>query len=103
MPRKLRASLLETPDSEEPLTSIDFGVVPENTTASKTVWLKNLEDFEIYDVEVYLENDDVKHSAIDVVQPMEAKPVHFTWTVKESSIALKQPFRILCKMMKQPE
>ena len=105
MARKWRASLLESPDSEIPLTTIDFGVVPENTEAHKTLWLKNLEDFEVYDIEIHLENDQVKvmGPAGGTLQPMEAKEVHFSWTVTESSIALKQTFMLIAAMLKTPE
>ena len=105
MARKWRASLLESPDSENPLTTIDFGIVPENTTASKTLWLRNLEDFEVHSIEIHLENDEVKvmGPSDGVLQPMEAKEVHFTWTVTEASVALKQAFRLLSKMLKTPE
>lgn len=102
MARNWNVIITEEKDSYTPLERIDFGIVLEGEVKEKTLYLRNLEEYRVYNINVSCKNDEVTIRPPSELESMESAPIQFMWVTTPRSIGIKEEIEFTCEMIKTP-
>jgi len=96
-------SILVSSDAEgkHPVYTLDFGVVNENNEKTLTLYIRNLENYRVFNIDYIVKSKDVQVDGPLTLDKMGSAELKISWSVGEETVALKDVVSFKCEMLKE--
>lgn len=100
MARKWRLLITTDEEGKQQIHNLHFGTVEEGQRRTLTLYMKNLEDYAVNQIECSVKDKDVSMVCPTEMDSFETKPLLVSWSIGEKTLSLEDTITFKSKMRK---